>query len=526
MPRILVTDELHPEGLVLLKNESSLKIELKYGLEEEELARAISGCEGLLVRSGTQVTAAALEGADRLKVIGRAGIGVDNIDLEAATRKGILVANSPQGNVISTAEHTMGLVSALARNLVRADRSMRQGKWERKTLQGIQLRGRTLGMIGMGHVGTEVASLAKGRGMKVIAHDPYLLKDKAEKLGIPLVSMNEVLEASDFVSLHVPLNEATRNLVGSQELKRMKPTAYLVNCARGGIVDETALHEAIQQHRIAGAALDVFAEEPPTGSPLPTLEEVILTPHLGGSTEEAQRQVSIDIVRQIIAYFTEGKMPNAVNATAVLEPELVPFCRLADTLGRISAQLSEGEIRRIGITAYGTLSERDLRPITVAAVRGILFHICDGPAHINEVNALLFARERQIEISETRSEERYGYRSRLTVAVEGGARRAKVSGTLIEGGNPRIVHIDGFDVDVAPSPHMLLMRYPDRPGMVGRFGTILGNHRINIAKMEVGRRGRGQEALVILELDDPVPDEVSAELQRALPTDTLRRINL
>ncbi len=513
MPKILVADSIAEEGLRLLRREDGFQVDVRLGLNEDALVEAIPAYDGLLVRSAVKVTARVLQAGRNLKIVGRAGIGVDNIDVEAATRCGVLVMNTPFGNVSSAAEHTLALLFASARNIARADRLLREKRWERNALTGVELAGKTLGIVGAGKVGSQVARVAKALEMRVLAFDPFLTREKAEEMGLELVTFDALIEQADFVTIHTPLTDKTRDMFGPSEFKRMRKGARVINCARGGIVNEKALVEALSSKQIAGAALDVFEKEPLGEHPLLALDNVTLTPHLGASTEEAQLKVSVDVARQCIDFFKRGLIQNSVNVVGLGDPQLAPFVALAELLGTLAGTLAGGAVLRVEVTCLGELASRDTRAVTVAALRGVLVPVCGD--RVNLVNARVIAQERGIATLESRSTEARDYISLVTVHVETEGGRRTVSGTLRERKDPRIVRIDGFEVDLKPSANMIVMFYPDRPGMVGKFGTITGKANINIARMEVGRAERGQQAVVILTVDDPVPPAILDELKAA-----------
>ncbi|MBI5368559.1 MAG: phosphoglycerate dehydrogenase [Planctomycetes bacterium] len=524
MPRILVADELADEGLRLLTREEGIAVDYRPGPSEKDLLGWIPEYEGLVVRSKTKVGAAVLEAGVRLKIVGRAGIGVDTIDVEAATRRGIIVMNTPLGNVSSAAEHTLALLFAGARNIARADRTMREKKWDKNSLVGVELSGKTLGVVGLGKVGSHVARVAKAAGMTVLAFDPFLSAEKAAELGVTLAALDRIVTDSDFITLHVPLSDQTRNLIGPGEFKRMKKSARIINCARGGVIDEKALIAALAAREIAGAALDVFEREPLGDSPLLALDNVTLTPHLGASTEEAQRKVAVDIAQQFVAYFKRGVVENAVNIIAVTDPKIAPYAALAEKLGSLAVQIGGGAVSQIEVTALGELAGRDTRAVVVAALKGALTPACGD--RVNLVNAGVIAEERGIRVIESKSRDLKDWRSLVTVRVVGEAGETAVSGTVAEDREPRVVRVNQYEVDLRPAEHLLVMFYPDRPGMVGKFGTILGAHSLNIARMEVGRRSRGGQAVVILTLDDPVPPAVLDEIRSAVQVEFLRAVRL
>jgi D-3-phosphoglycerate dehydrogenase len=517
MVKILITDDIAEEGIRILR-ESGFDVAYKPGLKQPEVIAAIPGHDGLVVRSGTKVTKEVIEAGASLRAIGRAGIGVDNVHLETATRRGIVVMNTPFGNVASAAEHTFALMLALARNIPRGDATLRQGTWKRNELVGVEFEGKTLGIVGLGKIGAEVARFAKAFHMQVMAYDPFLSRERAAEMGIELVSLDALLERADFLTFHVPLNDKTRNLIGMEQLKKMKRTARIVNCARGGVIQEAALAEALKTGLIAGAALDVFEKEPlDPKSPLVGLPNIVLTPHLGASTEEALLKVSVDIADQFVRFFKDGTVTHAVNAPTAVDPALLPYVGLAGTLGALAVQLGAGRLTAVEVTINGTIADHDTKPVVVGALAGVLKPVCGDT--VNQVNARLIAQDRGVTISDRRTKDIRSYANLLTIRVDSESGPCLVAGTLLEGRDPRVVRIDDYDVDLRLAEHLLVMRYQDRPGMVGKIGTILGAHAINIAAMDVARQSRGGEALVVLTLDDPVSSEVVAELKKGLPAE-------
>jgi D-3-phosphoglycerate dehydrogenase len=453
--------------------------------------------------------------ATRLKVVGRAGIGTDNIDVAAATRCGVIVMNTPQANVTAAAEHAFSLLLSLARNIPRADARLRAGGWDRGRFTGVELEGKTLGIVGLGKIGKQVARYGQAFGMQAAAFDPYLSAEQARGLGVHLMELDELLRRADFVTVHVPLTERTRHLLSRDAFAKMKKSARLVNASRGGVVDEAALTEALRSGRIAGAAVDVFEEEPPPADhPLRKLETAVLTPHLGASTEEAQVKVAVDIAVQFVEFFQSGRVSNAVNFVLPAEPAVLPFLDLAGTLGELATQLVDGRVESIEVVAAGEIASADTRALAANAIRGVLRPIC-GEA-VNMVNAGLLASERGIRVSETRRRDVASYRNLLTVRLGGQGRAREVSGTILEGGEPRIVSVDEYRVDLRAAPHMLVMVYPDIPGVVGKFGTVMGRQGINIAGMAVGRTAPGQRAMIFVTVDTAIPAAVVDELRRTI----------
>ena len=478
------------------------------GLKEADLVQRVADIDALIVRSETKVTAPILEAAKQLVVVGRAGVGVDNIDVPAATARGVYVVNAPLGNIVAAAEHTVALTLALLRRLVDADRSVRAGEWTRSKFIGRELRAKTLGLVGIGRVGGEVARRAGAFGMTVIAHDPFATEASARAAGARLVDLDELLRSADVISLHVPLTEKTRGLIGAEALSRMKPTAVVVNAARGEIVDLDALAAALEKGTIAGAALDVFAAEPlPADAKIRSAPRTVLTPHIAGSTAEAQTNVAVDVVEQILDVLDGKPARYAVNAPRPPSEEAggMAWLRLAERLGSLAAQLLDDRPAQLALAYGGAVLELDPEPLRAAAVKGVLETFSEQ--RVNFVNALDLARSRGLVIAERRETEPARYASLLSVKVGS----TEVAGTLVQG-EPRIVFIDGFWVDVPVEGHLLLTKHQDKPGLVGRVGTLLGEHDVNISSMQVGRLHPRGEALMILTVDDAVPDEVRARI--------------
>ncbi|HZL72184.1 MAG TPA: phosphoglycerate dehydrogenase [Planctomycetota bacterium] len=524
MARVLIADDVAEECARVLRS-GGIEVDHRGKMKPDDLRAAIPSYDGLIVRSAVKVTKEIMEAGPRLKLVGRAGIGVDNIDVEAASRRGVIVMNAPLGNVTSAAEHAFALLLANARHIARADASVRAGKWDRSSNVGVELDGKTLGIVGLGKVGGQVARYGRAFGMRVVAYDPLLVRERAEVLGVELVELDHLLEMSDFITLHLPLTEKTRGLFGAAEFRKMKRSARIVNSSRGGVLDEKALAEALKSGTLAGAALDVFeTEPPPKDHPLISLPSATITPHLGASTEEAQLKVSVDIAEQFVDYFRHGVVRNAVNLTGASDPAMRPYLSLAETLGSIAAQLQAGKLKTIEVTFLGQVGGFEISAMTQAAVKGALQPVV-GP-EVNEVNARFTAREHGLQIIENRRKDARNYKSLVSVRVETDEGSRVVAGTVFEGPSPRVVQIDSFDIDLRPSKHMLVIAYPDVPGMVGRFGTILGNRQINIARMEVGRSGRGQQAIIMLTVDEPVPPEAIEEIRSKVQVQEIRSITL
>ena len=514
--KVLVADTLSDVGVGIMR-EAGLQVDVKTGLGEDELVELIGEYDALIVRSGTQVTARILAAGQRLKLVGRAGVGVDNVDVDAASHKGVVVMNTPLGNITSAAEHAVALLMALARNVSQADAALRGGRWDKKKFTGVELQGKVLGVIGMGKVGQIVTRAVQGLGMKVIAYDPFLPEKRARELEVEPAGFEEVLRRADFLSVHAPLTEKTRGLLNDAAFAKMKRTARLVNCARGGIVDEAALVRALEGGAIAGAALDVFEREPlPEDSPLRTAPNLVLTPHLGASTEEAQIKVAEAIARQVAAFFNDGKIQHALNLGVTLTPEMEPFAALARMLGRVVSQMLSAPPESMKCTARGKLAMGETQSLTVCALQGLLMNWHDET--VNMVNAPIVAEERGIVVSEEKSLESAGYANLVRLEVRTKKTVHSVAGTVFEGRGPRFVEVDGFQVEVRPGAHILVMFYPDKPGMVGRVGMILGNANINIGSMDVGRKEMRGRACMALSVDEPVPPGILAELKACTDT--------
>jgi len=516
MARILVADKLSESGIAALR-ESGLDVDVDTGRSEDELAGLIPDYDGLIVRSATKVTARILDAARKLKVVGRAGVGVDNVDVEAASRRGVLVMNTPLGNITSAAEHALALLMALARNIPAADRSMKDGRWDRKRFAGVELAEKTLGVVGMGKIGQIVTRTMLAKGMKVIAFDPFLPERRARELGTDLVEFDELLGQADFITIHTPLTDKTRDLFNAEAFGKMKTGVRIVNCARGGIVNEADLAAALAEGKVAGAALDVFDREPlPPDNPLRGAPNIVLTPHLGASTKEAQVKVAEAIAEQFALFFAKGKIMNAVNLSVTLTPEIEPFAGLAGTLGGMLSQLSTKPPVRLLCAARGRIAAEDTHALAVYALQGLLSHWHDRT--VNLVNAPMVAEERGIVITEEKSLESPTYANLVRVTVETDDGECSVAGTVFEGREPRITEIRGFAVDIKPEGHMIVLFYPDRPGMVGKFGTILGDAGINIAGMDVGRKEKRGRACIALSVDEDVPEDVLDEMRGVIET--------
>jgi len=503
--RVLVREAIAPAGVDLLREHFDVDVD-----GDSDLAEIIDRYDAIVVRSATKLTADLIERAARLKVIGRAGVGVDNVDVDAATRRGIVVANAPESTVVSAAEHTIGLLVALARNIPQAHAALKQGRWERKAYGGIELAGKTLGVLGFGRIGQQVARRAGGLGMHVVAYDPYVAPERFRELGAEHVeTADEVYAVAEFVTLHLPLTSETRRSVNAEAFAQMRDGVRLINAARGELVDEAALLEALQSGKVAGAALDVYSEEPYSG-PLLELDNVVATPHLAASTDEAQDRAGVIVAEQVAAALEGGLVTNAVNIPVIGAEELEalgPYVPLAAKLGRLAMELAEGRADEIIVTTFGGLADYDTRLLTVAALNGAFQGRADRA--VNYVNAPLIARERGIEVREERSQSARDYTNLLRVEVHSDGHQLRVAGTLIGRDNRQwLVHTLGFELDLELAPLLVLFRYDDVPGVIGRVGTLFGEAGVNIANMTVSRTRRGEKALMVLTVDSMPPDEL------------------
>ncbi len=522
--KILIADPLSDQGIEILKKEKDIDVEINTDLSHEELMECIGQYDALIVRSGTDVTSEVIEAADRLKVIGRAGVGVDNVDVRAATRRGILVVNTPEANTVSAAEHTITLILALSRNIATANISLRGRKWERGKFIGVEVYNKTLGIIGLGRIGTEVAGRASAFGMNVIAADPYISPDHAARLDIRLVEIPEIIEKADYISVHLPLTKETHHLLGEKEFAAMKDGVRVINCARGGIYDEEALYNAILSGKVAGAALDVYEDEPPLDSPLLELDTVLATPHLGASTMEAQVNVAVEVAYQVLDALKGRPVRNAVNMPPISPAEaeeIGPYIELAEKLGSFQSQLIEGHVTEVHIDYSGEVSEHVTTMISIALQKALLERFLGET--VSYVNAPLIARERGIKIVETKSSTVEGFASLISVTVKTDKGERRAAGTLFGMKDGRIVRVNDYHVDVVPQGHMLVISNQDKPGVMGALCTLLGEFDINIAAMSLGREKPGGEAVVILNLDSIVSDEV---MDRIRALDNIREARL
>ena len=509
--KVVVTDPIAEAGLDRLRGAGHEVVEA-YGAEGDDLLDVVADAGGLIVRSGTAVTREVFEAAPGLVIVGRAGIGVDNIDIEAATEHGVIVANAPEGNVRAAAEHAVAMAFATARSIPQAHARLKAGEWAKDDYLGTELNGKTLGVIGLGRVGQEVARRLDSLGMDLVAYDPYISEDRADALGAELVDLEECLDRADFVTIHTPLTAETEDLISTPELERLEG-GYLVNCARGGVVDEPALAAAVESGVLAGAAVDVFAEEPvDPDNPLLAVDDVVVTPHLGASTEAAQEKVATATADQVIAALADGPVMNALNAPSIDEaafPRLRPYLDLAETSGKVAAQLLGERIEHVEVVYEGDIADEDVDFVTASALKGVFEPL---EWQVNAVNALRVAEERGVEVTESKSHRSEDFQSLVTVVVRNGGSGVSVCGTLFTGDDPRIVRIDGFRVDAIPHGHMLVTRNRDEPGVIGFIGTVLGEAGVNIAGMFNARETIGGEALTVYNLDEPVPEEVRSRI--------------
>ncbi|MGQ9637375.1 MAG: phosphoglycerate dehydrogenase [Thermodesulfobacteriota bacterium] len=525
--KILISDPLSPKGMEILEKAKNIQFDYKPGLSQEELKKILPDYDAIIIRSETKLKKELIDGCQRLKVIGRAGIGLDNVDLAAATKKGIVVMNTPMENAIAAAEHTIAMMMAISRKIPQANASMKSGKWEKRRFIGVELYNKILGIIGIGVIGTIVADRARGLKMRVIGYDPYLSKEVAEKKGVELVSLDELLRRSDFITIHTPLTEETRNLIGKSAFEKMKPGVIVINCARGGIINEKDLYEAIKAGKVAGAALDVFEVEPAIGNPLLELDEVIGTPHLGASTGEAQENVSIAIAQQIVDYFVSGEARNAVNIPAVspdILPLIKPYLKLGEKLGSFLGQISNYAIEEVLIEYHGEVAQYGIKPITVSILKGLLTPFVGET--VNFVNAPVMARERGIRVTESISEKAEDYASLIGLTVRSKMEENFIAGTLFGRRELRIVKLNNFFIEAIPEGVILLVQNYDKPGVIGNLGTILGNRNINIATMELGRDRIGGIAISLIHIDSPLPPGMVGEILRLPNIISVRQIQL
>jgi D-3-phosphoglycerate dehydrogenase len=517
MPNVLICDTIADEGVKIL--ERAANVTVKTGLKEDQLVAEVPGYDALMVRSATKITRPVIEAASQLQIIGRAGVGVDNIDVPAATERGVIVVNSPAGNTVAVAELTIGMILALVRRVIPAHNTMTQGQWKRSAFMGSEVYGKTLGVIGVGRIGAEVIRRAQSFGMNILGYDPFLTTARANQLHIEATTIEDILRRSDFVTIHTPLTKETRHLINADSIQMMRDGAFLINCSRGGIVDEAALYEALKSGKLAGAGLDVYESEPPKDSPLRELDNVVLTPHLGASTEEAQVEVALDVARQIVEVLG-GRPPQSAVNLPPLPPEtrefIGPFLPLMAKLGAVQGQLADGRIESVTLKYCGELSDYDTSALTRVFLKGLLQPSFDQV--VTYVNAPLLAEQRGVAVTESRCARSEDYANLIETHVtrndDGHQRVRKVDGTIFNERDPHIVGIQDLRVDVVPQGTLLIIPNTDKPGVIGRVGTLLGNAGINIVGMQVGRKAVGERAVMVISLEEPVSDEVLAELSR------------
>lgn len=513
--KILAMDNVAEEGLAPLLNQDDLEVVKGEKMTEDELVSVIGEYDALIVRSATKVTARVIEAAKKLKIVGRAGVGVDNIDLEAATNKGILVVNAPDGNTIAATEHTIAMMLALARNIPQAVAKTKAGIWDKKSFVGVELRGKVLGIIGLGRIGSAVARRAQAMEMRVVAYDPYITEEKAESLGIELLPLEELFRQADFITIHIPKTKDTYHLINDQTISLMKDGVRIINCARGGIIDEEALYRSMLAGKVAGAALDVLEKEPALDTPLLQLPNFIVTPHLGASTIEAQISVAHDVAEEIAAALRGKMVKNAVNIPHISAPAYAligPYLGLAERLGRFAAQLVRGRIKKVEIIYSGEVFKQEVAPLTTVFLKGLLDPVLQEA--VSFVNAPILARNRGIQVMQSIDGGAEGYASLISVRVISDQEEKTVAGTLFGKADPRIVLIDGYRIDVQPEGHLLYIPHIDKPRIIGPVGVLIGEQRINIAFMQVGRKDRGGRAVMMLSVDAPIPQETLKEIKK------------
>ncbi len=514
-PKVLISDKLSPAAVEIFKNRK-LDVDIKTGLSPEELIAIIGEYDGLAIRSNTKVTPEVLAAATKLKVIGRAGIGVDNVDVEAATAKGVAVMNTPFGNAITTAEHAISLMTALARQIPMANASTHAGKWEKSKFMGVELFGKTLGVIGCGNIGSIVADRALGLKMKVVAFDPYLSQERADDIGVEKVELENIFARADFITLHVPLTDTTRNIIDAKSIAKMKKGVRIINCARGGLVNEADLKKALEEGQVAGAALDVFEQEPAKSNPLFNMDNVVCTPHLGASTNEAQENVALQIADQISDYLLSGAVSNALNMPSVSAedaPKLKPYIKLAEELGSFAGQITTSGLKSVTVDYAGHVATLNTRPLTSIALKGLLSPLMES---VNMVNAPAIARERDVHVREVKCDEHEIYQTYMKLTVVTERQTRSISGTLFGGSLPRLVDINDIHIEAEVGPHMLFVLNDDKPGFIGALGTTLGEGGVNIASFHLGRKEDGGDAIALLKLDQPMGEGLLAKV-KALP---------
>tara|TARA_B100000315_G_scaffold256650_1_gene303084 strand:+ start:4753 stop:6330 length:1578 start_codon:yes stop_codon:yes gene_type:complete len=506
--KVLIADTIHSAGIEMLKEHYNVIV--KTNMSPDELLDVVPDCDAILVRSKTKITRSVIEKSNNLKVVGRAGVGVDNIDLKAATDRGILVVNAPEASSITVAEHTFGLIMALARNIPFADSSLKSGKWEKKKFIGMELRGKTIGIIGLGRIGTHVSMKAKAFGMKIIAYDPYITKERCKDLGIKLGNFNEVIKVADFITVHVPFSDKTKGLIAKKEIDKMKEGVFLINCARGGIISEDAIVDGLESGKLAGVALDVFEVEPPLGSPLLKMKNVIVTPHLGASTEEAQRHASTIACEEVLKVLDNQAPMNVVNMP-VFAPDVLENIRgylpLTAVMGRFISQLIKGRMNEVAITFCGNLMDvNDLKALSNSTLTWLLSNVISDS--INILNASIVAKNRGVRVIHSRQYDTGNYGNLIILKVKTDNSEIELKGSLLGEDEPRIVEVDGYSLNLLPKGKILMVKHEDRPGMIGKVTLSLGNNNINIASMQVGRKKKGGFQLMVIRVDQKIPEKV------------------
>lgn len=517
MPKVLVSDKLSEQGLAVLKSGKGLEINVKTGLPPEEIKKIISGYDAWIVRSATKATAELIQAADSLKIIARAGIGVDNVDLPAATKKGVVVMNTPSGNAVTTAEHAIAMMFAIARKVPQATASIKSGKWEKGKFMGTELCNKYLGVVGVGNIGRIVADRALGLKMKVLGYDPFLSKEAADKLGVELIELDDLFRRADFITVHVPLSDKTKNLIDKVAFQKMKKGVYVINCARGGIVNEEDLLWAIEQGIVKGAALDVFVQEPPPAThPLLKMEQVIYTPHLGAATDEAQENVAIEVAELVVDYFANGTIKNAVNfpsVTGEMAKILRPYIILAEKLGSLQGQLTSKLPAEVAIEYRGEIMDYHTAPVTQALLKGLLSAMSSDVA-VNYVNASLVAKEKGLKVVESKVREHQNFATLITLTLKNGQEERSISGSIFGKTNPRIVQMGSFYLEAVPEGTILVIHNQDRPGVIGRIGTFLGERQINISRMQLGLEKGKSEAIALYNVEGDVTPKIVRELEK------------
>jgi len=528
MPKVLISDKMSLKAQEVFNKYADIECDFRPGLKPDELKEIIGNYDGLAIRSATKVTADIIEKATNLKVVGRAGIGVDNVDIPEASKKGIVVMNTPFGNTITTAEHAISMMLSLAREIPQATVSTKSGKWEKSRFMGVELTDKTLGIVGIGNIGSIVADRAQGLKMKVIAYDPFISHEKAEQLGIELVELDELYARADVISVHTPLTDGTRNLLNASAFHKMKEGVLIVNCARGGIIHEADLASAIKNGKVRGAALDVFEQEPVSpDNPLLSIEEVVCSPHLGASTDEAQENVAVQVAEQIAEYLTKGIVKNALNIPSVSAdelPKLQPYITLAEKVGSILGQLSESGLEKVSIEYSGDVTDYNVTPLTTTVLKGLLEPMLQES--VNLVNAPLIAKERGVEIVESKSSGTDSFNNLIKVTLKTEKRERSVSGTLFHHREPRIVQIDGIDIEAIPAGNILFIYNNDRPGIIGAIGTILGDSNVNIASFQLGRDAFQGKAISMINVDGKVSDEILDKIRNVSGIIETKQVNL